>query len=113
MLTSSEIESSQETPGTEVKLKIRREGSQKSMRVKLGELEAEEPVAEVSRQEEALGWDVQELDSELARRLGYPEGSGVVVTNVKRGSAAYNRGIRRYDLIMEINRRPVTGHDGV
>ena len=97
---------SQTTPGSNVALKILREGKEKKVSVALGELEAE-TTAGVSRQEEALGWEVQALDGELARRLGYPQGSGVVVTNVRPGSAASNRGIRRGDLILEINRRPV------
>ena len=45
--------------------------------LKLVELEAEKPLAqEVSKREEAIGWEVQELSRELGQRLGYEEGSG-------------------------------------
>ncbi len=58
-------------------------------------------------QAEKLGLQVQELTDELAQRLGYEEADGVLVTRVKRGSPAGRAGLRRGDLIQEVNRKPV------
>jgi serine protease Do len=53
------------------------------------------------------GADVQDLTPELARRIGYAEGQGVVVSNVQPGSSAERAGLMRGDVIQEANRRPV------
>ena len=50
---------------------------------------------------------VQNLTPELSRQLGYEEMSGVVITDVLRGSEAARRGLRPRDLVQEVNRRPV------
>jgi S1-C subfamily serine protease len=60
-----------------------------------------------------LGLDVRELDRDIARRLRLPAGvRGVVVTRVDPLSAAWDAGIQRDYVVMEINRRPVTSVDG-
>jgi serine protease Do len=55
-----------------------------------------------------LGLSLQELTPQLARRLGYDDAAGVLVSAVEPGSAAAEAGMERGDLIQEINRRPVT-----
>lgn len=98
----------QTLPGAEVRLEILRDGRERTVRVKLGGLEAGRVASgDVSRRQEKLGWEVQELTEDLAGRLGYDEGSGVVVTDVRPGSVAQRAGLRQGDLIMEINRQPV------
>jgi serine protease Do len=50
---------------------------------------------------------VQELTPELAKTLGIKEKSGVLVVNVDPDSPAFDKGIRRGDLILEVNQRAV------
>ncbi|HZY59042.1 MAG TPA: Do family serine endopeptidase [Candidatus Binataceae bacterium] len=54
-----------------------------------------------------LGLDVQAITPEVARQLGMTDRSGVVITEVQPGSAADDAGLRRRDIIMEVNRKPV------
>jgi serine protease Do len=59
-----------------------------------------------------LGLGVREIDGSTARRLKLPGGiSGVVVTRVEPLSAAHDAGIQRDQVVMEINRRPVSSVD--
>ena len=56
-----------------------------------------------------LGLGVRDLDRATARRLRLPSGmDGVVVTRVDPLSAAYDAGIQRDHIVLEINRRPVS-----
>ena len=98
----------QTPPGTAVRLEILRDGREKTFRVKLGELGSEQVASlSASRQEEALGWEMQELTPELAQRLGYEGEKGVVITDVQPGGVAHQAGLRRGDLVLEIDRRPI------
>jgi serine protease Do len=55
-----------------------------------------------------LGLTVQELSPELADSLGIAEISGLIVTDVESGSSSAEAGIKRGDIIQEINRQQVT-----
>ncbi len=96
-------------PGTEVKLTILRDGKRKTITVTLGTRPDEETLmsGRGSKIEDELGLSVQTLTSELARRLGYEDLSGVVVTEVESGSPAEEKGIQPGDLITEVNRATV------
>jgi serine protease Do len=53
--------------------------------------------------------DVKELNEELASRYGLKASDrGVVVIRVKSGSTAEEMGVREGDLILEVNRKPVS-----
>lgn len=53
--------------------------------------------------------DVRELTQELAARYGLkPSDRGVVVVRVRSGSTAEEMGVREGDVILEVNRKPVT-----
>ena len=59
-----------------------------------------------------LGLVVRDLDRDTVRRLRLPSSvDGVVVTRVDPLSAAYDAGIQRDHVVMEINRRPVPSTD--
>ncbi|MDD5544746.1 MAG: DegQ family serine endoprotease [Acidobacteriia bacterium] len=54
------------------------------------------------------GISVQNLTREMARQLNLPMGTtGVVITDVKAGSAADDAGLQRGDVIQEVNRQEV------
>jgi serine protease Do len=104
-------------PGTDLDFVVIREKQTKFVKVKIGEQPkdmldggAEEP-AEKPEEEDAtakkFGFSVQELTPELAGRLGYRKGAGVVVAAVVPGSIAAEAGLKAGDLIERANRRPV------
>ena len=55
-----------------------------------------------------LGLVVQNLNSRLSLNLGYKDEKGVIITNVQKGSPASKAGLRKGDLIEEIQHKPVT-----
>ena len=97
-------------PGTEVQLTVLREGRQRTVTAELAPLDEEGrgSTPETPREQEKLGLAVRELTEEVAHRLGFSEEEeGVVISRVKRGSPAARAGLRRGDLIIEIDREPV------
>ena len=60
-----------------------------------------------TEQEGGLGLAVQPVTPELAQSLGLDRAEGLVITEVKPGSAADDAGLREGDMITQINRRPV------
>src|SRR5207247_1718170 len=62
---------------------------------------------------EALGLAVQTLTPDLAENLGVDRSlKGVVVTQVDPGGPGAEAGLRRGDVILEVNRQPVKDADG-
>jgi S1-C subfamily serine protease len=55
-----------------------------------------------------LGLTVQELEANVAHELDLPNMQAVVVSDVEEGSPAGEGGLSRGDLILEVNRQPVT-----
>ncbi len=97
-------------PGKRVNLKVIRNGSEKVVPVTLGELpeERQRASAESGRMSALEGVDVDELTPQVARQLGLPPQTfGVVITAVRPGSPADEAGLRRGDVIQEVNRRAV------
>jgi len=95
------------TVGKKVKVKIIRRGDEKMLTVEVGELKDEE-VAASSGKAEDFGLSVQNLTPEIAESIGVdPETRGVVVVGVEPGSAADEAGLRRGDVVLEVNREPV------
>lgn len=100
-----------ETPvGTEAEMEILRDGRRMTLRLRVGELR-EERLAQARPQDPGFGLTVQDLTPELAKGLGVPEGQGVAVTRVAPGSAADEAGVRKGDVILEVNRKPVKTRD--
>jgi len=104
--------------GTEVQLTLRRDGKQQSLKLKTAERPndtradasgLEEPSEAPENQGGAfeLGLQLQSLTPNIAQQLGYQGGGKVVVANVRSGSPADGAGLRRGDVIVEVNRRAV------
>ncbi|MEJ2611868.1 MAG: DegQ family serine endoprotease [Candidatus Thiodiazotropha sp.] len=95
-------------PQSDVDLVIVREGSEKQIRVLIGELnENSYTTAMNAKRSEKLGLTVQTLNSELANTFNLNSHEGVVVTEVAAGSIAAMAGIQPGVVIMEVNRKPV------
>ncbi len=92
-------------PDTRVTFKIFRDGREMTISVMLGEHPDSRTVVETTaKSSEKLGLRVETLTRELAGKFGYEDDEGVLVAAVKRGSVAYQEGIREGDLIKSINR---------
>ncbi len=96
-------------PGTKVKIKVLRDGKEKTLTVKLGEYPEEEAVvAQAEEYKVDLGFKVQDLTPDIRKQLDIPEDvEGVVVSSVRMGSRAFLAGLREGDVILKVNRKPV------
>lgn len=96
-------------PGTEIDLKIIRNGELQSFQVTLGSLSEVEDERLVSREViEKIGFLVQELTDDLSAQFGYEGIEGVLISNVQAGSPAAIAGLRPGMLIIEANRTSVS-----
>jgi serine protease Do len=93
--------------GKEVSVKILRDGDVKDMSVTIAELDDEEMEVAGPEKGEEFGLTVQSLTPEIAENLGVEGVAGVVVTAVESESPAEDAGLRRGDIILEVNRSPV------
>ncbi|MDX1764170.1 MAG: DegQ family serine endoprotease [bacterium] len=95
--------------GRKVPVKVLRQGKTISLDVKVGELE-EEKAAETEEGDQfgSLGMTVQEITPELAEYFQLDETEGLVVSEVEQYGPAAEAGLRRGDIILEVNQRPVT-----
>jgi len=89
-----------------VRMKVLRDKKEVLLNVAVGELKDEEVVASVPEKGE-MGLTVQRVTPQMAESLGLERAEGVVVTAVEPGSAADDGGIRRGDVILEVDRRSV------
>jgi serine protease Do len=98
-------------PDSAVTLKVDRNGSARTVEVKLAEMPARQAQAERAPGSESAaleGVTLETLTPEMAQELEVPAAtSGVVVTAVAPGSKAAESGLRRGDVIQEVNRKPV------
>ncbi len=95
-------------PGTEVEIKIIRDGKEKIITAKLVELETKEAQKEPESSGKDLGLTVRELSPRLARRYGFKTEEGILITDVTRYSQAERKGLLRGDIIIEVNRRKMS-----
>lgn len=100
-------------PGTRLEFEVFRDGSRTNRTVTLRERTEELATAvpgERQRDElrEDLGFSVDELSENIRRQLGLSTGTeGVVVTEIDQASRAYRQGLRRGDVIFQVQNRPV------
>ena len=98
------------TPGSDADVRLLRKGQERTVQVKVGQMPEEQRQAAVEggQPEKRLGLAVQELTPEIARSLGMSSVQGVVVSDVVEGGPADEVGIRRGDVILEVNQEPIT-----
>ena len=119
-----------EAPGARIPIELLRDGKRQTVTATVGKRPSEEELAASnfgsedgdadqfgatkpapSQQgvvEKAAGVAVTELTPTIARQLGFPEGTaGVVISAVDGSSDAATKGLRRGDVILSANNRPV------
>jgi len=102
-------------PGSRVEIEVWRDNGRQRLKATVSERPGEtRPGERAGRERPAparglpLGLRVADLTREIRRQLGIAPGEkGVVVVKVRPGSAAEAAGLRRGDVIQELNRRPV------
>ena len=105
-------------PGTNVKLTVFRDGATREVTVKLAELPAaakqsEGDVGAAGGAVAMRGLSVAALTPDIANELKLPgDTKGVIVTSVDPASAASDAGLRRGDVVQQVDRQTVTGVDG-
>jgi serine protease Do len=104
------------TPGANASLVVIRDGSERTLTVKLGEASATRAArgagADADDDKTALGVAVTPLTPELASRSGAAKDlQGLLVQDVSPDGRAADAGIRPGDVIVEANRKPVATVD--
>jgi serine protease Do len=98
-------------PGTTIRLGILRDGKSETVPVTLAEMGARDNVADSSGSAHGKvrwGLGLADLTPDVRQQIQAPENvQGAVVEQVQPGSAADNAGLRRGDVILEVNRKPV------
>ena len=96
--------------GDSVKIKVWRNGETETFKVKIAKREDEKIAAKGTRKEkhDELGIRVAELTPELARRFNLKDDKGVIVVDVESDSKADDAGIRKHDIIKEVNHKNIT-----
>ncbi|MFN6963245.1 MAG: Do family serine endopeptidase [Pyrinomonadaceae bacterium] len=110
-------------PGSEVKLRIVRDGKEQELTATLDELDSDVAqnagpgdngqVPGDGGQNGKLGLGLQPLTPQTARQLGLSDADGMVVTEVSPSGAAAEAGIERGDVLLEVNGRSVKTADDV
>ncbi len=97
------------TPGSQVRLKIFRDGQEMTKTITLGELDQDEaPEVQTESFFEQFGFSVDSFNEEFAERYRLRSNlEGVVVTRVAEGSNAFRQGLREGDLITGVQRQRV------
>jgi Do/DeqQ family serine protease len=103
-------------PGSTVKLTVVRDGKDHAINVTLSERKA----ANAEREEGAepsesggFGMALEPLTRDRAQELGLSSTSGVIVADVQSGGRAADAGLRPGDVIVEIDRKPVSSPNAV
>jgi serine protease Do len=116
----NEVESSNDLPtlvaretiGEEVPVVVMRDGSEKTLELKIAQMDEEDSVLADDMADE-FGLSAQNLTPEISESLGMdPETKGVIVSGVEPGTSAGDAGLRRGDVILEVNRQSVEDLDG-
>jgi serine protease Do len=100
-------------PGSELRLKILRNGTERDETVKLAEMPTETAKVDSNDQEggsKALeGVEVSNLNASIAHELNIPASTkGVVVTDIDPASKMADSGLQNGDVIQEVNHQPVS-----
>ncbi len=94
-----------ETPvNKRVKVKVLRQGSAEDLYVTLAERPSDDELRRaVETPSTWLGAAVETITKDFAREHGLSENEGVVIVDVAQGSAADDAGLRRGDIVVEVN----------
>jgi len=110
-MSALQVEISQMSPGTSLKLGVLREGKPMNLNLTVGQYHAKTEEAGnesgASHQKGKIGIAVANLDDQVRQQLNVPDQvKGVVIQEVRPGSPAEEAGLQPGDVIQEVNRKP-------
>ena len=105
-------------PGTTVPVTVIRDKQRRSINITVDELDLEaeaggraandRPQEEAERTATGFGMTIEPITPEYAREAELPRNrGGAVIVSIERNSAAFNAGLQRGDIILEVNRQAV------
>ena len=97
-------------PGQTVAVGVVRDRKPQRLSVRVGEMPADDATAanvDVEVAPEGFGLQVEPLAPDTAERLGLSFSQGLLVTDVASGGPADRAGLKRGDVILEVDRKPV------
>jgi serine protease Do len=92
-------------PGTAVQLQVWRDQQEQTIALEIGEMKDPAPAPEPVGSR--FGLTLDGLTKDLAKQFNLKIDAGIVVTNVENGSPAARDGLRKGDVILEVERTPV------
>jgi serine protease Do len=99
-------------PNTTVDIDLVRKGETKNLNLTVATMPSDEQASAVPEEETGWGLTVEELTPRLAMQLGVAsETRGVVVSGITDESPADAAGLRRGDIILEVDRIPISNMD--
>ena len=99
----------QTTPETNVSVVVIRDGKSMNLDVRIAILkDSDQKIAQRGATEDPLGMQGQDITPDLAQSLNLDSEEGVLVSDVTAGQSAAEAGIRRGDVITEIDRKPIS-----
>jgi serine protease Do len=106
---------SEDAPGTAIALGIIRNGNPQTLNVKVGEFHASGEVAsngDANTSHGKIGVGVGDLTPDVRQQFNVPaEVKGAAIESVRPGSPADDAGLAPGDIILEVDRQPVTSAD--
>jgi serine protease Do len=103
-------------PGQTVAVGVVREGKPQRLSVRVGEMPADDATAADADGEvgpEGFGLQIEPLAPDTAERLGLSFSQGLLVIDVASGGPADRAGLKRGDVILEVDRKPVQDAPGL
>ncbi len=102
--------------GKKVLVKVLRDGKEVALYVKLGRLEdniaSSQPVRKSSKKVEFAGMTLSNVNREVAEEFDIDANiKGVVIVDVKTGSVAEEKGLKKGDVIIQVNRVKISSTD--
>lgn len=95
-------------PGSKAELGVIRDGKEETIDVLVGEMKGDAGInGRQQERNEKMGMELQALMPDLAKRLGTDRENGVVIANVVPNSVADEAGLRKGDVIFEVNRKEI------
>jgi serine protease Do len=106
---------SEDAPGSKIELDVVRNGHPEKVNLTVGEYHKDQQVAANTSEESGharLGISIADLTPDVRQQLNLPSDvKGVAVAQVQPGSPAEDAGLSGGDVILEINRKPVSSAD--
>jgi serine protease Do len=95
--------------GETVNVRLISDGKEKMVKVKLGKRpDQDTETKQIIEGHDSFGFRLKQIDSNIARKLGYPEGiEGLVVIDIEAGSQASKTNVRQGDLLIEGNHHKI------